>query len=168
MVMTPTRLIVVPTHIDIVISTPILIDLLCKFFFKDLHIIDLCLVIILYTRSAVKILKNNTLSLYSNYSVRILNELKYSVYNVHWEYNLTWKYILLENMHTYYGRGCAQIQEVQDISQCRQGECSNCYWLSLTSFFNIEISIYKFSNSLDFLFSTKMFLTGFSHQLQQS
>ena len=102
MVMTPTRLIVVPTHIDIEISTPILIDVRCKFFFNDFYIIILCLVIILYTRNAVKILKNNILSLYSNYSVRILNEFKYSVYYVHWEYNLTWKDILLENMHTYY------------------------------------------------------------------
>ena len=50
MVMTPTRLIVVPTHIDIVISTPILIDMRRKVFFNYLHIIILSLVIILYTR----------------------------------------------------------------------------------------------------------------------
>ena len=48
MVMTPTRLIVVPTHNDIVISTPILIDVQCKFLFNDFHVIIFCLIIILY------------------------------------------------------------------------------------------------------------------------
>ena len=99
MVMTPTRLIVVPTHIDIVISTPTLIDMQCKFFFNDFHIIIFCLVIILYCG---KDLENNILSIHTTNSIHILNESKYRVYNVHWEYNLTWKDIPPENMHTYY------------------------------------------------------------------